>query len=83
MTRAIKLVFQVLAALFGSLAIVFVVVAWRLSAGPISLGFLSPYLADAFEAEDMSYRVEFSDTILTWAGFDRSSTLSRKTSGRA
>ena len=72
MTRAIKLVFQVLAPLFGSVAIVFAVVAWRLSAGPVSLGFLSPYLADAFEAEDLSYRVEFSDTILTWAGFDRS-----------
>ena len=72
MTRAIKLVLQVLAVLFGSLAIVFAVVAWRLSAGPISLAFLSPYLAQAFEAEDLSYHVEFSDTILTWAGWNRS-----------
>lgn len=72
MKRAIKLVLQALAALFGSLAIVFAVVAWRLSAGPVSLGFLSPYLAEAFESQDLSYRVEFSDTILTWAGWDRS-----------
>ena len=72
MTRAIKLVLQALAVLFGNLAIVFAVVAWRLSAGPISLAFLSPYLAQAFEAEDLSYHVEFSDTILTWAGWNRS-----------
>ena len=76
MTRAIKLVFQVLAALFGSLALVFAVAAWRLSEGPISLSFLSPYLAEAFEAEDLDYRLEFTDTILTWAGWDRSLDIS-------
>ena len=76
MTRAIKLVFQVLAALFGSLALVFAVAAWRLSEGPISLSFLSPYLAQAFEAEDLDYRLEFTDTILTWAGWDRSLDIS-------
>lgn len=72
MKRATKLALQTLAAIFGSAAILFAVLAWRLSAGPISLSFLSPYLADAFEAEDLSYRVEFSDTILSWAGWDRS-----------
>jgi hypothetical protein len=72
MKRAIKLALHALAGLFATLAIVFAVLAWRLSAGPISLGFLSPYVAEAFEAEDSSYRVEFSDTILSWAGWQRS-----------
>lgn len=70
--RAIKLALNVLAAVFASAAIIFAVLAWRLSAGPISLGFLSPYVAEAFMAENANYRVEFSDTILSWAGWQRS-----------
>ena len=72
MKRAIKLALSVLAAVFASVAILFAVLAWRLSAGPISLGFLSPYVADAFKSGDSNYRVEFSDTILSWAGWERS-----------
>lgn len=72
MNKAAKLVLRILAATFGSLALIFAVGAWRLSSGPISIGFLSPYIEKAFEAEDLSYHVEFEDTILTWAGWDRS-----------
>jgi len=45
--------------------------AWRLSSGPISLAFLSPYIEKALSAEDGSFAVRFDDTILTWAGWDR------------
>ncbi len=72
MNSAARLFFHTMAAIFGSLAIIFAVAAWRLSSGPVSLGFLSPYIEDALKAEDLSYRIEFEDTILTWAGWKRS-----------
>ena len=56
----------------AGIAIVVAVGAWRLSSGPISLGFLSPYLKEALSfSGNEDFRVELGDTILTWAGFDR------------
>ncbi|MBT5040385.1 MAG: hypothetical protein HOM52_17910 [Rhodospirillaceae bacterium] len=72
MHKVLKLIVHIAAATFGSLAIIFAVASWRLSSGPISIGFLSPYIEEAFESEDLSYRLEFEDTILTWAGWNRS-----------
>ena len=59
------------AAMVAALAVVFAVSAWRLSAGPISLAFLTPYMQDALRQTDSPIQIEFSDTILTWAGWDR------------
>jgi hypothetical protein len=72
MHKALKYIIHIVAAVFGSLAIIFAVASWRLSSGPISIAFLSPYIAEAFESEDLSYKLEFEDTILTWAGWNRS-----------
>jgi len=71
MHKTLKFIIHIAAAVFGSLAIIFAIASWRLSSGPISIAFLSPYIEEAFEAEDLSYRVEFEDTILTWAGWNR------------
>lgn len=60
-----------LAALVGVLAIVFVVGAWRLSTGPISLAFLTPYLQEALVRSESPYRIEVDDTILTWVAEKR------------
>lgn len=62
---------QVLGALGAGLAILLVLAAWRLSSGPISLAFLSPYIEKALSAEDGSFGVRLDDTILTWAGWER------------
>jgi hypothetical protein len=67
-----RTILHVVAAVFGAMAIIFAIGAWRLSSGPLSLGFLSPYLEEAFQEEDLPYKIEFEDTILTWAGWDRS-----------
>lgn len=64
-------VIQVLAGLGAGLAILVVLVAWLLSSGPISLGWLSPYVEDALNTYHKSLRVRLDDTILTWAGWDR------------
>ena len=72
MHKVTKTIIQLVAGIFGSLAIIFGVAAWRLSSGPVSIGFLSPYIAEAFEDKDLSYRLKFDDTVLTWAGWNRS-----------
>jgi hypothetical protein len=59
------------AAMVAAVAVVFAVFAWRLSAGPVSLAFLTPYMAAALEQTDSPIQLEFSDTILTWAGWER------------
>ena len=71
MRSTARIALRVLGALFAALAIIFALGAWRLSSGPLSLGFLSPYIEEAFEGEDLSYRIEFDDTVLVWAGWDR------------
>ena len=62
---------HVAAAVVAAVAVGFAVFAWRLSAGPISLAFLTPYMQDALRQTDSPIQIEFSDTILTWAGWDR------------
>ncbi len=69
MSSTARIALQALGALFGVLAILFGLAAWRLSTGPVSLGFLSPYVQEALEGEDLSYRFEFEDTVLVWPGW--------------
>ena len=46
--------------------------AWRLSAGPLALGFLTPYLEEALNLDTRGrYRVAVNETILTWGGWQR------------
>ncbi|MCP5372479.1 MAG: hypothetical protein H6907_12180 [Hyphomicrobiales bacterium] len=59
------------AGLAAGLAIVAAIVAWRLSAGPISLGFLTPYLERELNGFHESFRIGLDDTVLTWAGAER------------
>ena len=69
MSSTARIAIQALGALFGVLAILFGLAAWRLSTGPLSLGFLSPYMQEALEGEDLSYHFEFKDTVLVWPGW--------------
>ena len=47
-------------------------VALRLSSGPVSLGFLTPYLETALaDAHQGNFNITVEDTILTWAGWER------------
>ncbi|MDH5188405.1 MAG: hypothetical protein OEW37_05545 [Rhodospirillaceae bacterium] len=47
-------------------------IAWRLSAGPVSLSFLTPALQGSLnEIHDGSLDITLEDTILTWAGWER------------
>jgi hypothetical protein len=45
--------------------------AWRLSSGPVSIEFLSPYLERALAPQDKAFGVAIDNTILTWGGWNR------------
>lgn len=46
-------------------------IAWQVHKGPVSLGFLSPYVEQALNSGHRSFKLAFDDTTLTWAGWER------------
>lgn len=69
--RTFRVIVQLLGGLGAGLAIMLMVAAWQLSSGPISLGFLSAYIEKAVNSGQRAYKLAMDDTILTWAGWDR------------
>ncbi len=67
---AVRILLHILAAVFGSLVILSGVAAWRLSSGPVSIGFLAPYAQESFAERHPGYELEIDDVILTWAGWE-------------
>ena len=67
---ASKFLLRLLAAMVAAFAIVLAAVVWRLSSGPLSLTFLSPYLRDALTYGESGLTADVQDTVLTWGGFD-------------
>jgi hypothetical protein len=63
---------EVAAATVSGLAILLLLLAWRLSQDePLRLESLTPYLESALQPADGSYAVRIGETLLTWAGWDR------------
>ena len=71
-TQTFRTVFQLIGGLTAGLAILTILLAWRLTLGPISLAFLSPYIERVLTTDPKSFRIGLDDTILTWAGWERS-----------
>lgn len=69
--RASIVLLELTAALVAGLAILAGIAVWQLSAGPISLAFLTPYIERALSPADGRFRVKIHDTVLTWAGWRR------------
>ncbi len=69
--RASHVLLEILAVLLASLVLVLVGGAWRLSQGPVSLGFLKPYVATELAAIKGPVEIEIEDMILKWAGWQR------------
>ena len=67
-----KLAIKILATLFAVIAILFVIAAWRLSSGPISINFIGSYIESSLNNNGSNYKIQLSDTILSWEGWDRS-----------
>lgn len=54
------------------LLVAVLLVAWRLASGPVSIGFLTPYIENALaEIHKGAVNLAVDDTILTWAGWER------------
>ncbi len=62
---------QLLGGLGAGLAIIMLMIAWQVHKGPVSLGFLSPYVEQALNSGHRSFKLAFDDTTLTWAGWER------------
>ncbi|MEE2969627.1 MAG: AsmA-like C-terminal domain-containing protein [Pseudomonadota bacterium] len=69
--RTSHVLLEILAVLFATLVLVLVGGAWRLSQGPVSLGFLKPYVAAELAEIQGPVGVEIEDLILKWAGWER------------
>ncbi len=75
---ASRILVRILAAFAASGALLLIVAIWLISAGPVSLGFLTPYFENALSADASGYRVEYEDTVLTWEGWERNLDLRAK-----
>ncbi|MDA0367497.1 MAG: AsmA-like C-terminal domain-containing protein [Proteobacteria bacterium] len=71
MLLASKIALRLMAALFAGSVIVVAAAAWRLSEGPISVGFLSPYIKESLNFGGADVDIALADTVLAWRGFDR------------
>lgn len=69
--RASLIAVELVAGLLVVAVIVFALLFWRLSAGPISLDFATPYIERALSVEQPQIDVRVQDTELVWAGWDR------------
>lgn len=69
--RTFRRIVQLLGGLGAGLAIMLMVMAWQLSSGPISLGFLSPYIETTVNSGQRNFTLKIKNTILTWAGWNR------------
>lgn len=63
--------FQFIGILAVGFAIALIAFFWRLSSGPLSIAYFTPYFENALSAELDQMKIEINDTILTWAGVGR------------
>lgn len=69
--KAIKHTTQIVSAVLAGLALLILVVAWKLSQGPISLPQLTPYIVEAVSHNTRGMTVKIEDTVLSWEGWER------------
>ncbi len=69
--RSSRVLLEVLAMFTAGVAVLLVLAALRLSAGPLPLHFLTPHIEQALSPADGSFTVRLDETILTWAGWER------------
>ncbi len=70
--RSSRIVLEVLAASIAGVAILLGLLLWRISGDePLRVSFLTPYLETALTPPDGRLTVAIEDTVLTWAGWER------------
>ena len=69
--RRIKIVTKIFLGLLLGGLVLSALLAWRLSASPVSLNFATPFIERNFSAVDKSYVVRIDETVLIWDGWRR------------
>ena len=69
--QTLRALIQIVGGLGAGMAIVLGYAGWKLSSGPITLPFLTPYIETALSPEEAGFKVTISETILTWQGWRR------------
>ena len=69
--RTLRITLEILAGLVAGLVLLVGIGIWRLSAGPVSLSFLTPAIQESLKDPDGPFDVAIGDTVLTWGGWDR------------
>ena len=70
--RSSIIAFEIVAGLIAGAGILLGVALWRISGDePLRVSFLTPYLEQALSPEDRRFTVAIDDTVLTWAGWER------------
>lgn len=70
--RAGKIALEALGALLAGIAVIAGFIAYRLAyEGPIHLSFLKPYVEDALNRPGADFQFVIQDTVLAWAGWER------------
>lgn len=60
------LTLKILLGLFATLALVVILLVWRLSIGPVALDWAGDYLKQALSSNQEKISVDFRDAVLTW-----------------
>jgi len=71
MSRVTRIFLRVVGGLIAGLAVCAVGLVGLFWSGPVSVGFLKPYIEQAAGHAGAGFTVTLDDTILTWAGWDR------------
>ncbi len=74
--RALKILAEIVGLAVAGFALAAVVLAWRLSSGPIEIDFLTPYVEQGIS--DANASVEIGALALRWEGFDRPAVLAAR-----
>ncbi|MFQ5972134.1 MAG: AsmA-like C-terminal domain-containing protein [Alphaproteobacteria bacterium] len=69
--KSSRLVLQIFAALAVGTALLAGAVAFAFTRGPVSLGFMTPFIEDALNAQLGASEVRVEDTVLAWSAEDR------------
>ena len=69
--RIFHITFQFIGVLAVGFAIALIAFFWRLSFGPLSIAYFTPYFESALSNEFGKLKIKINDTILTWAGVGR------------
>ncbi len=69
--RSAKIITEVIIGLIAVVALGAGLAIWRLSSGPLSVDFITPYLEESFADNERGLTLDVGETVLAWGGHGR------------